>query len=60
MDAARQRDERWMQQMCNVIRNGQQGQQQLQHNEEEDVDRMGICICTDIAVSAYYLRIFEI
>ena len=34
MDAARQRDERWMQQMHNAQRNEQQAQQQLQQDEE--------------------------
>ena len=36
MDAARQRDERCMQQLCNTQRNEQQAQQQLQEDEEEE------------------------
>ena len=36
MDAAQQRDERWMQQMHNTQRNEQQAQQQLQQDEEEE------------------------
>ena len=39
MDAARERDERWMRQMRNGWRNEQQGQQQLQQDEEEEERR---------------------
>ena len=40
MDAAREQDERWMQQMCNHWWNEQQGQQQLQQDEEEEERQM--------------------
>ena len=37
-DSARQREQIYIQQMCNQMRNAQQGQQQLQQEEEEEED----------------------
>jgi hypothetical protein len=39
LDSARQRDERWMQQIRNRWRNEQQAQEQLQHDEAEEERR---------------------